>query len=97
MDTLQEIINKATFGDVGARAPRIDEFVNIFEPVPNGASGIRRGLDMHLARVVAIVPEGFTVEVWDRHTQRFAAKFLAPACCIVGRCAISEYSLTGRA
>lgn len=92
---ISEIVRRASADDVTPRAPVVHEFVNVFEPVPNGPDSVRRGLDMHLARVMWATGDGYQVQIWSQKARAFVRKFFAPACCIVSRCAISEYSLTG--
>lgn len=95
METIKEIVRKAATDDVTPRAPIVHEFINVFEPVPNGADDVRRGQDMYLARVMRVTAAGYQVQIWDQKARAFIREFFAPACCIISRCAISEYSLTG--
>lgn len=112
-ETIEQIVAKATFAadDGRPRRPRVNEFVNAAEPVPNGpghpndgrtpltcqAARWRAGRRF-FGRVNAISPEGMVVEEWSAARRQFVAEIFIPKTahdCIISRCSITAYSLTG--
>lgn len=100
METIEQIVAKATFSDDdgSCRRPRINEFVNAYEATPNGsASEWRRGQRQFVGRVKAITPEGTLIEEWSYQDQCFERETFVPATafdCIVSRCGVTAYSLS---
>lgn len=100
VETIDEIVAKATFSDDDGccRRPRINEFVNAYEAVPNGdAPRYRRGQRSFVGRVKAITVDGTLIEEWSYSDQRFERETFLPASavdCIASRCGVTAYSLS---
>lgn len=84
------------------RQPRVGEWVNCFDTVPNGPGDYRRGQTLFLARVIEVRQGDYThggclVRPWSRASQSFGEAFFTAWCSIISRTQVNRYALLGEA
>lgn len=78
------------------RRPSSGEWVNAVESRICGSGALVRGPGLTLlARVDEVREDGFVIREWKRDRMAFGEPMFVPADCVISRCSVNAYSLTG--